>query len=136
MPQAIQPTPSRSYGSNPTSPHVLDSAGSCRSFAVTTNRSLLHFNHSRAQVLGQTTDTVFDRVKKANHPRGWDAKPRDLNRDGICSRVSLAATQSMISPVRLSLPFPRCLPLNSSLNRMEVPHDFRDTYSTFGPDCL
>lgn len=41
----------------------------------------------------ERADTMFDRVKKANHPRGWDAKPRDLNRDGTCSRVSLAATQ-------------------------------------------
>ncbi len=32
-------------------------------------------------------------VKRAYHPRGWDAKPRDLSRDEACSRVSLAATR-------------------------------------------
>lgn len=32
---------------------------------------------------------------KANHPKGWDAKPRDPCRDEVRSRVSLAATRCM-----------------------------------------
>ncbi len=42
----------------------------------------------------QNADTYPHKVKKANHPKGWDAKPRDLIWEARFPRVCLVATGS------------------------------------------
>ncbi len=56
----------------------------------------------------QNADTYPHKVKKANHPKGWDAKPRDPIWEVHLPRVRLVATG-----------FTRCTDLNAPIHRKD-----------------
>lgn len=120
---------------------LLITVGWVLSYTAERSEFLLHLDKSRTQVPSRMTDKAIDRVKRANHLRRWGAKPRDLGRDGVCSRVSLAATPQIHDLVagkgRTSWHPPSSAKTRRlAISRMEVPHDIRHPHRPLGTDRI